>query len=49
MAAANESPFFGIVPVKLAIDTFCANCKVYNWKQPEENKKLLKCKCQVVF
>ena len=49
MESATESPFYGILPVKLAINTFCANCTIYNWKEAPENQKLLKCKkCQVV-
>ena len=43
----SENPFYGIFPTKIAIDNFCANCKLYNWKQPEE-KVLRKCgRCQV--
>ena len=44
----SENPFYGILPTKLVIDNFCANCKLYDWKQPEENA-LRKCgRCHVV-
>ena len=44
----SENPFYGILPTKIAIDHFCANCKLYDWEQPEETA-LRKCvRCHVV-
>ena len=44
----SENPFYGILPTKLALDNFCANCKLYDWKQPEDNA-LRKCaRCHVL-